>query len=153
MSTFKERKQRVRDPSGLLILMELSANSFQETLRIANDTDNWTSNGLLYYGFPFKFTGPDDSDGSNASSKIVIDNTGRGMSDDLESLQPNEIILVKLMITDFYNPSAIIRTLYLPMMGATIRVTQMEGRCGVDYIMRQRSVQLASSPYTAPGSY
>ena len=60
MSSFHERRQRLADTQGPLMLLEVSAPSMPEVLRIVNDNVNWTSNGSEFIAAPFGFqtTGP-----------------------------------------------------------------------------------------------
>ncbi|TAA20288.1 DUF1833 family protein [Pseudoxanthomonas winnipegensis] len=153
MSTFLERRQRTTDAAGILLFAEISATSFVETLRIVNDTQNWTSNGVEYIGFPFTFKLPDDVSGQTPRAQLVIDNVGRGMTDDLERLQPNELVMAKILISDRANPDAIFRTLYLPMTQVSVNASTATAQCGVDYLMRQSAVRLVCNPYTLPGAF
>ncbi|WP_140725466.1 MULTISPECIES: DUF1833 family protein [Gammaproteobacteria] len=153
MSTFIERRQRVSDEAGALVLAELSAPSFAEVLRIVNDTRNWTSRGLEFVGIPFGFKLPDDVSGQTPRTQLVIDNIGRSITEDLERLKPGEIVTVKLMITDRADPDTIEETLYLPMTQVTVTTKTASAQCGVDYLMRQQAVQLRANRFTLPGIF
>ncbi|MFC6838622.1 DUF1833 family protein [Xanthomonas theicola] len=153
MSSFTERKQRVTDTSGDLVFLELSAPSFTATLRLVNDTRNWVSNGNEYIGFPFGFTLPEDTAGQTPKAQLRIDNVGRGMTDDLERLQPNETVMAKLLISDRADPNAIERTFYLPLTGVSVNGATATASAGVDFIMRQQAVKLRATPYTLPGIF
>ncbi|RZZ90590.1 DUF1833 family protein [Pseudoxanthomonas winnipegensis] len=153
MSTFIERRQRRTDTESILLFAEISATSFADTLRIVNDTRNWVSNGVEYIGFPFGFKLPDDVSGQTPRAQLVIDNVGRGMTDDLERLQPNELVMAKILISDRADPDTIFRTLYLPMTQVSVNASTATAQCGVDYLMRQRAVRLVCNPYTLPGAF
>jgi len=153
MSTFTERRQRVTDPTGTLLLLEISAASMPDTLRIVNDTQNWTSGGLEYVGFPFGFKLPEDVSGQSPRAQLVIDNVGRGMTDDLERLQPGELVTAKLRITDRADPNVIESEYFLPMTQVTVNAQTATAQCGVDYLMRQQAVQLRANPFTLPGIF
>ena len=58
MSTFTENRQRVTDPTGILLFLEVHASSFVDVLRLVSDTQNWQSNGVEYIGIPFGFKLP-----------------------------------------------------------------------------------------------
>jgi hypothetical protein len=153
MSTFLERKQRVTDPAGILLFLEITADSLGDTLRMVNDTQNWISNGVEYIGVPFGFTLPEDTAGRTPRAQLVMDNVGRGISDDLESLAPNELVMARLMISDRADPNVIERTLYLPMTSVSVSGTTASAMCGVDFLMRQQAVKLQANPYTLPGIF
>lgn len=151
--TFQERKQRTTDTSGLLLFLEISAPSIPEVLRIVNDTQNWTSNGVEYLACPFGFKLPDDTAGQTPRAQLVIDNVGLGMTQDLESLQPNELVMCRLMISDRADPNAYERTYRLPMTMASASTGQVTASLGVDFLMRQQSVRLRYNPFTSPGLF
>jgi len=153
MSTFLERRQRVTDPAGTLMLLAITAPSFVDTLRIVNDTQNWTSGGVEYIGFPFGFKLPEDVSGQTPRAQLVIDNVGRGMTEDLERLQPGELVTARLMITDRADPDVIEADYFLPMTQVSVNAQTATAQCGVDFLMRQQAVQLRANPFTLPGIF
>lgn len=153
MSTFTERRQRVTDTDGELLLLEISAPSIPETLRIANDTQNWTSNGVEYIACPFGFKLPADTPGQTPRAQLVIDNVGLGMTQDLESLQPNESVMCILRLTDRANPNVYERIYRLPMTTVSAGTGQVTAQLGVDFLMRQQAVRLRYNPFTGPGLF
>lgn len=153
MSTFIERRQRITDTAGTLMLLAISAPSFPDTLRIVNDTKNWTSGGLEYIGLPFGFKLPDDVSGQTPRAQLVIDNVGRGMTEDLERLAPGELVTATLLITDRADPNVIEASYYLPMTQVSVNSQTATAQCGVDFLMRQQAVQLRANPFTLPGIF
>lgn len=153
MSSFTERKQRVTDTSGELVFMELSAPSFAVVLRIVNDTRDWNSQGNTYLGLPFRFKLPEDTSGQTPRAQLEVDNVGRGITDDLERVQPNETVMCKLMIADKVAPDAIVRRFYLPLTQVSCTGGKVTAQAGVDYLMRQQAVKLRANPHTLPGIF
>lgn len=153
MSTFLERRQRVTDPAGTLIFLELSAPSFSETLRIVNDTRNWVSNGVEYIGVPFGFKLPDDVSGQTPRAVLTLDNIGRGITQDLETLQPYDLVQAKIKISDRADPNAIERMYILPLSQVAVNTRTATASCGYDALMRQQAVRLRYNRFTAPGAF
>ncbi|UYK82318.1 DUF1833 domain-containing protein [Xanthomonas sacchari] len=153
MSTFTERRQRVTDPAGPLELLEISAPSFAAVLRIVNDTQDWTSNGNVYIGYPFRFTPPTDQAGQTPRAQLEIDNVGRGITEDLERVQPQEMVTCRYMITDRTAPDVIARRFILPLTQVHAAGPLITAQIGVDFFMRQQAVQLRCTPYTLPGNF
>jgi len=153
MSDFLERRQRVTDPDAPLVLLEITAASFTGPLQVVNDTRNWTSNGVEYIGLPFAFTLPDDSMGQTPRAQLVMDNVGRGIAEELERLLPNEPVTAVLRLTDRADPNVIAHEYTLPLTHVSLTGTTATARCGVDFLMRQQSVQLRATPYTLPGIF
>lgn len=153
MSTFLERRQRVTDTAGTLLFLEVSAPSFAETLRIVNDTKDWTSNGVLYIGVPFGFKLPEDVAGQTPRAVLTLDNIGRGITDDLEKLGPRDVVTAKLRISDRADPNVIERTYILPMTQVSVNTKTASAQCGYDSLMRQQAVRMRYNPFTAPGAF
>lgn len=151
--TFMERGQRTSEKSSLLLFLEISAPSIPETLRIVNDTQNWTSNGVEYIACPFGFKLPEDTAGQTPRAQLVIDNVGLGMTQDLEALGPNELVSCVLRISDTANPNVYERVMRLPMTTVSAGTGQVTAQLGVDHLMRQQSVLLRYNPFTAPGLF
>lgn len=152
MSTL-ERRQRVTDTVGELVLLEIDAPSMSRTLRIANDTNDWVSNGNTYIGFPFGFKLPDDTADNAPTLQLQISNVGRGMSEDLERLLPGEILTATLLIADRTNPNAIERRLPIPIYNVSLTNEMATATAGVDHIMRQQAVKRRYDEITAPGLF
>lgn len=151
--TLTSKLQRVTDADGILCLLEMSAPSFGATLRMANDTRDWVSNGETYVGFPFRFKMPDDVAGQVSRTQIEIDNIGRGMTADLEGLPPNTIITAVLIIADKADPDAIYREIPLPVTRVSVNPTVATADCGVDYVMRGAASRLRYTPFVTPGIF
>jgi len=153
MSTFTERKQRVTDTSGTLLFLSITAPSLPAPLRIVNDTQDWVSQGVEYLGVPFSFKLPEDTRGQSPRAQLVLDNVGRGISEDLEALAPNELMMARLMVSDRAQPSIYEKDYYLPVTKVTVAGATASAQCGVDFLMRQQAVRLRANPFTLPGIF
>jgi len=153
MSDFLERRQRVSDPTGTLMLLEVSAPSFPEVLRICNDTKDWVSNGITYIGAQFGFKLPDDVNGQAPRAQLVLSNVGRAITEDLERLAPGELVTARLMITDRDDPNVIEQDHLLPMTSISVNTQTATAACGVDFLTRQQSVRLRFNPHISPGIF
>ena len=151
--TLHTKVQRVTDADGILLLLELTAPSFGTTVRLVNDTQDCVSNGNTYVAFPFRFTLPDDIPGQVARARLEIDNVGREITADLESLQPNEIITATIKVVDRGDVDSVFREFVLPVSRVSVTPTAATAECGVDYIMRQATVRLRANPFTTPGIF
>ena len=153
MSSFTERRQRSGDSAAPLELLELSFPSSPTVLRIVNDTQDWASNGNSYIGFPFRFTAPADSAGQAPRAQLEIANTGRGITQDLEALLPNDTVMCRYLITDRAAPDVIARRFLLPLTQVRAAGPTVTAQIGVDFLMRQQAVKLRCTPYTLPGNF
>lgn len=151
--TFQERRQRVTDTTGLLLFLQVTHPNFTGPMYVVNDTQNWTSNGIEYIGIPFRFKLPDDTAGQTPRAVLEMDNVGRGMTEELERLGPNALVMARLMISDRANPNQIERTLFLPMTHVSCSGALATAQCGADFLMRQQAVRLRGNAFTLPGVF
>jgi hypothetical protein len=154
MSTaFTKQIQQVTDTDGIIMLLEVTCPAFTAPLHIVNDTRDWTSNGQVYTGYPFGFTLPNDTSGETPRTQLVIDNVGRGLTNELERVGPNQLVMAKLMIASRRDPNQIERTFALPMASVSVSPTRASATCGMDYLMRQQAMNKRFTPELTPGLY
>lgn len=83
--------QESSDP--FLTLLTLSHDSFDD-IRLVNNTENVTSNGLVYQSFPFKLTLPVDDGETSRQVTIDFDNVGLELISEIRTV--TDFIDVKL---------------------------------------------------------
>ncbi|KKW67389.1 hypothetical protein AAV94_11150 [Lampropedia cohaerens] len=152
-TTFRANRQRVTDTSGVLVLVEITHPQFSEPLRLANDTQNWVSRGITYVGYPFEVQLPNDAQGETPQARIVIDNLGGDMLAELESWQPGEPIMCKLIVTDRSSPDVHEITITEPLNVVSADAATVTCSIGLDYLLRRSAVLLRHDPATSPGIF
>lgn len=153
MSRFLEHRQRVTDTAGTVVLLQLTAPSFPEPMCICDGTEPKVLNGIEYIPLPFGFKLPDQSQGSAARAKLVVDNVGRGITDYLERVGPNELVMAKIMLCDNIEPLQVAYSINLPVNNVSVSGVVATADCGADHIMRQQGMKLRFYPHTTPGVF
>lgn len=153
MTDFRTRNQRVTDDVGHIELLEITNPSFSESMRICNDVQDFVSRGVGYIGLPFGFTLPDDVSGQAPRMRLSIDNVGRGVSDELERLQPGTTTMGKLIIVPRDKPDVHQHVYWLPIVSVTINGAAAQASCSVDELMRRAACQQMADPHTLPGVF
>lgn len=153
MTLFHERNQRITNPTGHVDLLEITNPSFSGPMRIANDVQDWDSQGQGYIGLPFGFTLPEDVSGSAPRLKLAMDNVGRGLTDELERLQPGTITMAKLIIVARDTPDVHEHVFWLPLTQVTVTSTTAQATASVDELMRQAACKQIANPFTLPGIF
>ncbi|WP_159913017.1 DUF1833 family protein [Pantoea sp. 18069] len=151
MTLFQERNQRITNDVGHVELLEVTNPSFSGPMRICNDVQDFVSQGLDYIGLPFGFTLPEDQSGSAPRMKLVMDNVGRGISDELERLLPGTATMARLIIVARDTPDVHEHVFWLPMTGVTVNGATAQATCGVDALMRQSACKQVANQFTLPG--
>jgi len=153
MSVFQERNRRVTNTVGHVELLEITNPSFSEPMRIANDVQDVVSQGVSYIGIPFGFTLPDDVSGQAPRMRLAMDNVGRGISDELERLQPGSVTMARLIIVARDTPNVHEHVFWLPLTQVSISGATAQATASVDELMRQAACKQIANPFTLPGLF
>ena len=150
---FLEATQRVTNTDGMVMLLELSSDAMATPERYVCDTDDHVLNGNTFVGVPFAFKMPESVPGSTGRAQLVFDNVGRGISELLESLQPNEVLMGHFMLCRRVDPLVVARDWYLPITNVSISNVSATADAGSDYLMRQKGVKIRYTPARFPGLF
>lgn len=151
--SFIKNRQRVTDLAGVLQFLEISAPSFPDTLRLVNDSINWTVAGQEYLAMPFRIKLPTDASGTSGSIEIEVDNVGRNMAEELERLPPNEMVQARLRLSDREDPGAFFRDIPMPIVRVSVTATSATATASMDSLMRQQACRLRANEFTLPGIF
>ncbi len=153
MTAFSERNQRLRNTVGHVELLEVTNPSFSGPMHICNDSADFESRGLVYIGLPFGFTLPDDVSGQAPGMQLVMDNVGRGISDELERLLPGTTTMAKLIIVARDTPNVHEHVFWMPLTSVSISGATASATASVDELMRQAACKQVANPFTLPGIF
>lgn len=153
MTSFSEKNQRITNDTGHVELLEITNPSFTDPMRIANDLEDFVSQGVSYIALPFGFTLPEDVTGSAPRLKLAMDNVGRGLTDELEKLLPGSTTMAKLIIVARDTPNIHEHVFWLPLTQVTVTSTSAQATAGVDELMRRSACKQVANPFTLPGIF
>lgn len=151
--TLRTNNQRVTNPGGPLELLEITNPSFSESMRIANDVVDVISQGISYIGIPFRFTTPEDIDGTHPQLRLQLDNVGRGITDELESLLPGSKTMARLIVVDRQTPDVHAHVYHLPLSSVQCTPTTATAAASADIWMRQMACKVVMDPHHLPGIF
>lgn len=134
-------------------LLQITHPSFSAPFHLAGDTQNFTSQGQVYVGYPFGFDLPSDRTGENPRLQLVIDGVGGEVLQELESLTPGLHVMAKLILVDRRTPDVHGWSVYMPMVTARAAGATITATVGVDILMRRAACLLKHDPYTTPGVF
>lgn len=151
--TFRENNQRITNPSGPLELLEISNESWAEPKRIANDSDDWVSQGQVYLGVPFGYRLPEDVQNGSPRMQLAMSNVGLDLTSDFESIQPGTRTMAKLIIIDRAQPDVHLHVYWLPITSVNCTPSEVSATASVDEVMRQPACRQVANPHTLPGVF
>lgn len=151
--TFRENNQRLTNPGGPLQFLEITNPSFSEPMRVANDTQDWISQGITYVGIPFGFTLPEDVSGVQPRLALTMSNVGTDITQELEQIAPGSKTMAKLILVDRGSPDVHEHVIWLPLTNVTLSTSTATANAGVDEWMRQVACKQYFTPHTTPGLF
>lgn len=152
---FVAATQRVTNTDGMLMLLELKSASMFAPERYACDDmpGEHIYNGNSYANVAFAFKMPESVPGSTGRAQLVVDNVGRGISELLESLQPNEVLMGKFILCRRVYPLVAARQWYLPITNVSVSGVLATADAGADFLMRQKGVKIRFVPSRFAGLF
>lgn len=145
--------QKVTDNQGVLAMLEISHPSFAESLRIINDTRSHTIFGEFWQGLAFAVTLPNDKSKETPRAKLQMDNAGREITADLETLPPGASLKAVITIVHRSTPETIDYRFSAPLSGVRVMGPTVTATMGRDDIMRMSAVLLRFDPTTSPSLF
>lgn len=151
---FRRNRQRVNDPDGVVMLVEVTHSTFSAPFRLANDTKAWVSQGVTYVGYPFNFTLPDSAEGESPKMLLEMDNTGGDMLRELEAIrEPGEEVWCNVVMIDRSMPDIHVMKMSLPVSVISVDSASISARPSMDSILNRSAVTLRYDKRTAPGIF
>lgn len=152
-TTTARQLQKVTDDGGVLMLLEIAHPSFSTPMRIVNDTRGLTALGKEWLALPFSVTLPNDKAKEVPRARLQMDNVGREMTAELESLPPGASLKAVLTMVHRWTPEVIDFQFAAPLSGVRVNVATVTATMGRDDIMRMSAVLLRFDPSTAPALF
>lgn len=150
---FIANRQRVTDTAGTVVLLRITSPAFPEPMCICDATESKFLDGVEYIPLPFGFKLPEQAQGSASRAKLVIDNVGRGITDYLERVGPQDLVMCKMMLCDNIEPLVVTYSINLPVNNVSVSGVLATADCGADHIMRQQGMKLRFYPHITPGVF
>ena len=148
-----KQAQRTNDAQGPLMLLELSHITWGQTLRLVNDTQTWTSQGLVYSPAPFVHTLPKQANGEAPRIALSLANVGRELTAQLEALPPGGTIAARVLQVFRGTPNAPFYETYLDMTAVTINAKTLEASLTRDTLDRRSAGVFRYDPNTFAGLF
>jgi len=136
-----------------LDLAEIDHPTFEEPIRIVNDSQDLVSNGETFIALYFRCRRPDDREGQAPQAELVVDNVGEELMAPLEHSNGGEGATVRLMEVLRSDPDTI--EWEATMNLKNVRAVNMEviAALGYEEILHRPAVGLAYRPDIAPGLF
>lgn len=134
-----------------LVLLEITHADLAVPVRVVNDTQNMTSNGIVYIGCPFNVTLPDDVAGQMPQAQLEVDNIGRDLTQWLEYSRGGQGARCRIMQVMRSDPNTIEFDMTLDLTNMKITNETVSGSLGFENILNRTGTIPTFTPQNAPG--
>lgn len=134
-----------------LVLLEITHADLAVPVRVVNDTQNMTSNGIEYIGCPFNVTLPDDVAGQMPQAQLEVDNIGRDLTQWLEYSRGGQGARCRIMQVMRSDPNAIEFDMTLDLTNMKITNETVSGSLGFENMLNRTGTIPTFTPQNAPG--
>lgn len=145
--------QRVSDPHGFLNLLTITGGGIVQPVRIVDDTRDLVSQGETFLGLPFEVIPPKDASKEVPRAQLRIDNVGRELGQELESLEPGAELTATFQSVYRAQPDVVQYEFTAPLSGVRVNVFTASATMGPTELMRRSAVNIRFDPQTAPGLF
>lgn len=137
---------------ALLCLITIEHDDLPSPMRFVDDKVNVTSNGLVYIGFPFAITLPDDDPDKVPEAKLEIGNTDRVIVEAVRSLSSAPLVTIQVVMAS--QPDTVEMT--IPNM--RLRMVEWDaavvsGTLAYEDVLNEQIPGRAFSPDVCPGLF
>ncbi len=118
---------------AFLILLTIDHDDLANPIRVVNNTENITSNGNVFIGFPFGLELPSSHDDKAPRAQLIIDNTSSEIATAIRLIASSPTVLIELIIASA--PDVIERT-FSPFNLRNVKwdVNQMSGDLELEFL-------------------
>lgn len=136
---------------AMICLLDITHPDLVETIRVAANTEDFGSRGLLYKACPFEITLPDDIEGQIPKATLAVDNVGQELTQWLEFSRGGQGARCRIMMVARGTPDILEFDMTLDMTGMKIDNQKVTAQLGFVNTLGRSAVALTFTPLTAPG--
>jgi len=134
-----------------LVLLEITHADLAVPVRVVNDTQNLTSNGIEFVGCPFTVTLPDDVAGQMPQAQLDVDNIGRDLTQWLEFSRGGQGARCRIIQVMRSDPNTIEFDMTLDLTNMKITNETVSGSLGFENMLNRTGTIPTFTPQNAPG--
>lgn len=150
---YKSTLAQVSAPEAPFIMLEIDHPELAEPVRVINDTQDLTSNGLLFIGCPFRCVLPDDYENQLPKARLSVDNIGRELMYWIETTNGGSGSTVKFMQVMRSRPDQIEWAITMNLYNVSVNMLEVSGELGFENLFSKPAINRQYRPNTASGIF
>lgn len=151
-TNFKEKVSNTQGEEPIY-LIELNHPQLAVTVRVANDTQDFVSNGETFIACAFRIQFPDDVAQVMPRVPISIDNIGRELTQWLEGSSGGKGATVRIMQVMRDAPDIIEQEYTMTLLGVRQNMMEITGELGYENLLDLPALAATYTPENTPGIF
>jgi hypothetical protein len=152
-AAYKSTLAEVNAPEAPLILLEIDHAELDEPVRVVNDTQDLTSNGNLYVGFPFRCVLPDDFENQLPKARLSIDNVSRDLMYWIETTGGGQGSTATFKQVLRSNPDLVEWQIQMSLFNVNVTMQEISAELGFENLFGKPAVSFRYNPTNSPGLF
>lgn len=150
---YKSTLAEVNAAEAPMILLEIDHPDLDEPIRVVNDTQDLTSNGNLYIGFPFRCVLPDDFENQLPKARLSIDNVGRDLMYWIETTGGGQGSTATFKQILRSNPNLIEWSITMSLFNVHVTMQEISAELGFENLFGKPAITFKYRPDNSPGLF
>lgn len=150
---YKSTLAEVNASESPLIMLEIDHPDLSEPVRVVNDTQDLTSNGNLYVGFPFRCVLPDDFENQLPKARLSIDNVSRDLMYWIETTGGGQGSTATFKNVMRSNPDLIEWEIQMSLFNVNVTMQEISAELGFENLFGKPAISARYTPTTSPGLF
>lgn len=152
-AAYKSTLAATSAPEAPLALLEITHPGLTVPVRVVNDTQNITCNGVEYIACAFRCLLPDDLENQLPKATLAVDNVGKELMQWVEVSDGGYGAQARFIQVMRSRPDLIEYEITLDLSDVKATAREVTATLGYDNIFSRPAIALRYDPFTAPGVF
>ena len=140
-------------PEAPIILLEIDHSALTTPVRVVNDTQNITSNGVEFIACPFRCKLPDDFENQLPKAQLSVDNVGKELMYWIETSGGGQGATARFIQIMRSRPNQIEWEITMNLSNVKATVQEVTADLGYANIFTRPAISMRFDPFTSPGIF
>ena len=152
-AAYKSTLASTAAPEAPITLLEINHDDLLQPVRVVNDTQNVTSNGIEYTACPFRCVLPDDFESQLPKATLAVDNVGKELMYWIETSGGGRGATGRFIQIMRSRPDQIEWEITMNLSNVKATPKEVTADMGYDNIFSRPAISMRFDKFTAPGIF
>ena len=152
-AAYKSTLASTAAPEAPIILLEINHADLTQPVRVVNDTQNITSNGVEYIACGFRCELPDDFENQLPTATLAVDNVGKELMYWIETSGGGQGATARFIQVMRSRPDQIEWEITMSLTNVKATTEEVTADLGYENTFTRPAISMRFDPFTAPGIF